>query len=212
VVKQQCKEQFSKENVNCISEIIPLHELRTCHSTFGDKRRLSLSYDKFLADERIHMYLPTLLGKWFIEKDKMPIPICLTKRDLKKVVHKGLCTVSLRWLSSKSMYNVTVGSNKLSVAACIENVSRLLSQLPNKVPGGWANVKSVSIASKWIEEIPIYLSTSTTEIVFKADPIPGKVTGELSTKLDTEVVVYDDLSIEVQKKVQKTHSRRRRVK
>lgn len=71
------------------SQVIGVSKLRAKFKPYEAKRLLLKSYDLFLADDRVLPVLPSLLGKKFFEKKKQPVPIDLSKGDLRAEVESA---------------------------------------------------------------------------------------------------------------------------
>ena len=76
---------FPAELSSHIIRVIDIQKLEKKHRSFESKRQLRDSYDLFLADDRIVVYLPKILGKTFFTSTlKRPIPVCLQPSKISK--------------------------------------------------------------------------------------------------------------------------------
>uniref|UniRef100_T1JM66 Ribosomal protein L1 n=1 Tax=Strigamia maritima TaxID=126957 RepID=T1JM66_STRMM len=179
------KDILKKKEIDIITEIIPTHVVRTEHNTFQAKRNLSVNFDKFIADERIKMSLPTLLGKWFTEKQKLPIPISFTKSTTKAQIEKA-------------MSHVNVANDSMKMSETVSNILDLVNQLARKLPGGWANVKSIFLSTVVKPSIPVYVSLAPlSEVDIAIDMQEYPEPEDLTTLPKGKVVVYPDGTVHV---------------
>ncbi len=81
VVQEEFKKLFQELNITSASKIISLSKLRKNYKSFEAKRQLRDSFDLFLSDNRIVTFLPSLLGKAFYLKKRIPIPIDMTRKN-----------------------------------------------------------------------------------------------------------------------------------
>jgi len=73
-------EKFS-EHMGCVKKVLTLDSLRKKHSRFQQRRELLQKYDIFMADDRILPMLTAALGKDFVKAKKLPLPICITRKE-----------------------------------------------------------------------------------------------------------------------------------
>ena len=84
------KDLVAKHDVKSIKKVIGVDKLRLKYKPYESKRILCGSYDLFLADERVLPILPKLLGKTFFDKKRHPIPVNLTKTNLKRELERTI--------------------------------------------------------------------------------------------------------------------------
>jgi len=183
---------FSQHNVT-VSEIIPLKSLKTEYKPYEAKRNLSNAYDVFLADACVTRLLPTYLGKHFYGKNKCPISVNLKAKKLKEeidsAVNSGSCTISNTGSSSTAV----VGHTEMSESSIVDNLLSAVDQLARSVPGGWPNVKQLSIKTALSVSIPVYLSQGgPQEVEMPAEEARQEEpeAEEISTLFGAKVKVY----------------------
>jgi ribosome biogenesis protein UTP30 len=81
---------LEEKKVTAVSKVIGVSKLRANYKPYEAKRQLCASYGMFLADARVVTILPKLIGKTFFLKKKQPIPVDMTKGDLKKEIARAL--------------------------------------------------------------------------------------------------------------------------
>jgi ribosome biogenesis protein UTP30 len=99
--QQDFKDLLAKHGITSVNKVIGIKKLRDRFKTYESRRDLAQLYQVFLADDRILPLLPKLLGKQFYEKKKLPLPVRLTRKDLKAEIEKAL---------SSTMYFETSGT------------------------------------------------------------------------------------------------------
>ncbi|XP_068673151.1 ribosomal L1 domain-containing protein 1-like [Montipora foliosa] len=87
---------ITKEESSVVKEMLKAKDvtvnkkLRKKYNMFEARRQLCSLYDIFICDERIYHLLPRALGKTFMSKKKLPVPVDLKKTNLKKEIAKVL--------------------------------------------------------------------------------------------------------------------------
>ena len=84
------KRLLEDKQVKAVNKVIGVSKLRAKYKPYEAKRQLCASYGMFLADARVITVLPKLLGKTFFLKKKQPIPVDMTKGDLKKEIARAI--------------------------------------------------------------------------------------------------------------------------
>ncbi|RKP06446.1 ribosomal protein L1/ribosomal biogenesis protein [Thamnocephalis sphaerospora] len=87
--QQKFADLIAEKEVQRVEKVIGLSKLRTKYKQYEAKRQLCANYDLFLADDRIIPLLPRVLGKKFFDKKKQPIPVDLTKSNLKAEIMRA---------------------------------------------------------------------------------------------------------------------------
>lgn len=90
------KEAFKSANIPQIKKIIGLKKLKTRYREYKNRRELCDSYDLFICDKAIVPSMPSALGKYFIEKKKLPIAYKFDKLKLPEIINKLLSYVYFR--------------------------------------------------------------------------------------------------------------------
>ena len=67
---KEYKELLVEKKVEGVAKVISLEKLRKNYKPYEAKRKLCMSYDLFLADERILHKLPPLLGSYFYKRKR----------------------------------------------------------------------------------------------------------------------------------------------
>ena len=67
---EEYKKLLADKDIKGVAKVIALEKLRKNYKPYEAKRKLCMSYDLFLADERILHKLPPLLGKYFFKRKR----------------------------------------------------------------------------------------------------------------------------------------------
>lgn len=153
-----------KHNVQGVTQIISLRELKVEYKQYEAKLQLCHKFDKFLADARIIRLLPQFLGKHFYSRKKIPVQVNLSAKDLAAEVAKGLKMTTLALSNTGSTSMVSVGVSSLSSDSLVDNIMTVLDSLDSKYPGGWGNVRSVHLAAGAHTSLPLYVSLKSVKV------------------------------------------------
>lgn len=141
-----------------IAKVIGTNELRTTYHKYEAKRLLCASYDVFLADDRVIPSLPKLIGKFFFEKKKQPIPVKLTKANLKSELETAAdATVLL--LTGGASISIKTASTSQPVEEIVQNVFAVLEALCAKMNARQNVVQSVHLKLLESAALPIFVDT-----------------------------------------------------
>ncbi|OLL23315.1 putative ribosome biogenesis protein [Neolecta irregularis DAH-3] len=126
---------------------------------YEQRRQLRDTHDLFLADDRIVRFLPSLLGKVFIEKKKLPIPIDISKeKKIYSEIKKALSS-TLLILSQGNCTSVRVGHTGLTADHIKENIEAVVQHLISKVVSkGWEGIRSLHLKSPESTSLPIHVA------------------------------------------------------
>ncbi|KRT78605.1 ribosomal protein [Oryctes borbonicus] len=189
-------EDLLKEKaVTNIKKIIPLYQLKTEYSEFELKRKLVELYDMFLVDGKISKYTVKNLGKIFMEKRKLPIPVHMNVANLKDHFDFSVRKTSLNIHPHGDNFVVQIAHSDMTEDQIYENFEEACANLAKLIPGGWANIRLLNLKTPKSLAIPVYYTLKNPSGL----PIPvikpkrpkafKKVSGELSTAYDREVEV-----------------------
>ena len=152
--------KLEEQGVDFITEIIPLNRVKTEYSQFETKRKLSASYDHFLASGKICGHLTHLLGKTFLKRKGQPTPVKLERDNLKEELLFGLRKSCLEVHKFGDSHTLPVGKLSMNATDLAENVWAVCEELARQYPGGWQNIRAIRIKSTTSLAIPIYSSLS----------------------------------------------------
>jgi ribosome biogenesis protein UTP30 len=165
------KSKVRAMDVPAITKVMGLSKLRKNFKPFEAKRQLCASYDVFLADERVLPLLPKLLGKTFFEKKKIPVPVDLTRDDLKGTLIKAIDSTYLH-MASGPCFSVKFGLSSQTRDELRANATEIARQVAARIPQGWQNIKSLHMKTPLSLSLPVFLADPASVPVKASSPAP----------------------------------------
>ncbi|KAI5896268.1 ribosomal protein L1 [Schizophyllum commune H4-8] len=153
--QRQYKDLLETHKIRFISRVVGVEKLKGKFKPFEARRGLLKDHDMFLADERIIPLLPKLLGtKWFKAK-KQPIPVCLTRKDLKGELERA---VSSTYMSQNqgTQTSIKIGTISQKPAHLLDNLRTALPAIVARIKGGWENVQNIHIKTSSSTSLPVW--------------------------------------------------------
>ncbi|KAF9909934.1 hypothetical protein EC991_007737 [Linnemannia zychae] len=151
------KRLLEEKNVKAVNKVIGVSKLRAKYKPYEAKRQLCASYGMFLADARVVTVLPKLLGKTFFLKKKQPIPVDMTKSDLKKEIARAIGSTYMH-TTSGTCTAVKVGLTSQSAAEITANIETAMPHIIEKIPRKWKNIQSINLKTNDSTALPIFNS------------------------------------------------------
>ncbi|KAH9480228.1 Putative ribosome biogenesis protein C8F11.04 [Psilocybe cubensis] len=161
--QREYKDLLEKHNIKFISRVVGIEKLKGKFKPFEARRMLLKENGMFLADERVIPLLPKLLGsKWF-EAKKQPIPVCLTRKDLKGELERAISSTYMN--QNQGTYtSIKIGKMSQKPSQILDNLKTALPSVVKALKGGWDNVQSLSIKTNYSVSLPIWsCSLDSTE-------------------------------------------------
>ncbi|KAF9405167.1 hypothetical protein BGZ94_003724 [Podila epigama] len=171
------KRLLEEKNVKAVSKVIGVSKLRAKYKPYEAKRQLCASYGMFLADARVVTVLPKLLGKAFFQKKKQPIPVDMTKTDLKKEIARAMGSTYMHQTTG-TCTAIKVGLTSQSAAEIIANIETAIPHIVDKIPRKWKNIQAINLKSSESIALPIYNSLPGDGI--SRIDVDGSKSGDLS--------------------------------
>ncbi|CAL0310753.1 unnamed protein product [Lupinus luteus] len=165
LTKADAEKKIKSEGIP-ISEVLKLSKLASDYRAFDAKRKLCDSYDMFFADKRIVPLLARLLGKQFLKKKKVPLPLDLQKKNWKEQVEKA-CSSGLLTLRSGTCSVVRVAKLSMERDEIVENVVAAIGGVVEIIPKKWENVRSFHV--KLLESLALPVYQAVPDIKFRID-------------------------------------------
>jgi ribosome biogenesis protein UTP30 len=153
--QQKYEELLKEKDVKRVEQVIGITQLRTKYKQHEAKRNLCAEFDVFLADDRIIPLLPRPLGKSFFKKKKLPIPIQLTKSNLKAEVMKAIYSTCLN-IPPGTAIAVRIGHSGMKAEEIAENILQAVPSIVEKIPKKWKNILSLGIRTSDSVLLPFY--------------------------------------------------------
>lgn len=118
---QELKEQFG-DLLKPIVKIMTLDSLRSKHGEYGQRRSLMKKYTQFMVDDRILPMMPAALGRDFIKKTRLPLPIKVTRtKSLPHAIQRALKSTYYT-VKGGTCVNVRVAVTSMAANDIVENI------------------------------------------------------------------------------------------
>merc|ERR1711934_301267 len=132
--QRKVKDMVEEAGITTVDTVMGISKLRDRYKQYEDKRKLSNSYDLFLADDAIYPLLPRLLGKAFLGAKRQPIPVSFkTKERLAKVVQNARDSTCY-FPGWGSCSNVKVGKTDFTQNELVENIDTVVAAMVEAIP------------------------------------------------------------------------------
>ncbi|KAF8349414.1 ribosomal protein L1p/L10e family-domain-containing protein, partial [Amanita rubescens] len=153
--QREYKDLLETHKIKFISRVVGLTKLKGKFKPFDARRALLKEYGLFLADDRVIPTLPRLLGsKWF-EAKKQPIPVSLTKKDLKKELERAISSTYMNQ-NRGTCTSIRIGTLSQKPSQISENLKTALPAIVQHIKDGWDNIQSLFIKTNSSVSLPIW--------------------------------------------------------
>ncbi|KAF9934902.1 hypothetical protein FBU30_010169 [Linnemannia zychae] len=183
------KQLLEQKGVKAVNKVIGVSKLRAKYKPYEAKRQLCASYGMFLADARVVTVLPKLLGKTFFLKKKQPIPVDMTKGDLKKEIARAIGSTYMH-ITSGTCTAIKVGLTSQSAAEITANIETAIPHIIEKIPRKWKNIQSINLKTNDSTALPIFNSLPS-EGITRIEGY-GKRSNTLAMNVDEEDMEEDE--------------------
>ncbi|KAA1476890.1 ribosomal protein L1 [Dentipellis sp. KUC8613] len=153
--QREYKDLIESHGIKFINRVVGITKLKGKFKPFEARRLLLQENGLFLADERVVPLLPGLLGKAFFKAKKQPIPVCLTRKDLKGELERAISSTYMHQ-NQGTCTSVKVGTVSMTPAQVIANLKMALPEIVKTLKGEWDNVQSLSIKTNSSVSLPIW--------------------------------------------------------
>ncbi|KAK7051398.1 proteasome-interacting protein cic1 [Paramarasmius palmivorus] len=150
------KDLLEEKNIKFISRVIGVEKLKGKFKPYEARRILLKENGLFLADERIVPLLPKLLGaKWFDAK-KQPIPVSLTRKDLKGELERAISSTYMNQNKGTAV-SIKIGTLSQKPSQILDNLKTAIPAVASHITnGGWDNIQSLGIKTNNSVHLPIW--------------------------------------------------------
>ncbi|KAF9574088.1 hypothetical protein EC968_007480 [Mortierella alpina] len=155
--QKEYKRLLEDKQIKAVNKVIGVSKLRAKYKPYEAKRQLCASYGMFLADARVITVLPKLLGKSFFLKKKQPIPVDMTKGDLKKEIARAIGSTYMH-MNSGTCTAIKVGLTSQSAAEITANIETAMPHIIEKIPRKWKNIQAINLKTNDSIALPIFNS------------------------------------------------------
>ncbi|KAI8986271.1 ribosomal protein L1p/L10e family-domain-containing protein [Trametes punicea] len=153
--QRQYKDLIAERGIKFISRVVDIKHLKGKWKPFEARRLLLREYGLFLADDRVIPLLPGLLGKIFFEAKKQPIPVCMTRKDLKGELERAISSTYFHQ-NKGTCTSVKIGTASQKPSQVLENLQTALPEVVKHIKGGWDNIQSFFIKTNSSAALPIW--------------------------------------------------------
>ncbi|KAF9479914.1 ribosomal protein L1 [Pholiota conissans] len=153
--QREYKDLLEKHNIKFISRVVGLEKLKGKFKPFEARRMLLKENGMFLADDRVIPLLPKLLGsKWF-EAKKQPIPVCLSRKDLKGELERAISSTYMNQ-NQGTCTSIKVGKMSQTPSQILDNIKSAIPAVAKAIKGNWGNIQSLNIKTNSSASLPIW--------------------------------------------------------
>ncbi|KAF7966404.1 hypothetical protein HWV62_38442 [Athelia sp. TMB] len=153
--QREYKDLLETHGIKFISRVIGITKLKGKFKPYEARRMLLKDHALFLADERVVPLLPGLLGsKWFDAK-KQPIPVCLTRKDLKGELERAISSTYMHQ-NQGTCTSVKIATTAQTSTQALANLEKALPTIVSHIDGGWDNIQSLHIKTNDSVALPIW--------------------------------------------------------
>ncbi|OSX57194.1 hypothetical protein POSPLADRAFT_1061894 [Postia placenta MAD-698-R-SB12] len=153
--QREYKDLLESHGIRFISRVVGITKLKGKFKPFEARRLLLKENGLFLADERVIPLLPGLLGKKFFEAKKQPIPVSLTKKDLKGELERAISSTYFHQ-NQGTCTSVKIGALSQTPAQILDNLKMALPAIVKNIKGEWDNIQSIHIKTNSSASLPIW--------------------------------------------------------
>ncbi|OSD02373.1 ribosomal protein L1 [Trametes coccinea BRFM310] len=153
--QREYKDLIAEKGIKFISRVVDIKHLKGKWKPFEARRMLLKENGMFLADERVVPLLPALLGKKFFEAKKQPIPVCMTRKDLKSELERAISSTYFHQ-NQGTCTSIKIGSVSQKPSQVLENLQTALPEVVKHIKGGWDNIQSFFIKTNSSAALPIW--------------------------------------------------------
>jgi len=162
------KEHLKTHPVEGIEKVIGITKLRKEFSRYADKRKLSTSYDLFLADSRLMHLLPKLIGAKFFDKKKHPSLIDLDRADITPSLIKARDATYFHLRTGPTIM-IKIARTSFSDKEVIENFNAAIEAIVKNIPKKWKGIQALYLRTATSVALPFYHSLPFTIKFQEAD-------------------------------------------
>lgn len=153
--QREYKDLLESHKIKFISRVVGITKLKGKFKSYEARRMLLKENGMFLADERVIPLLPTLLGKKWFDAKKQPIPVCLTRKDLKGELERAIESTYMHQ-NRGTCTSVKIGLLSHAPEKILDNIKISLPAIVNNIKGNWDNIQSLHIKTNSSISLPIW--------------------------------------------------------
>ncbi|KAH8826784.1 ribosomal protein L1 [Flagelloscypha sp. PMI_526] len=195
------KDLLEKKEIKFVSRVIGVNKLKGKFKPFDVRRQLLKDYGLFLADDRIIPLLPRLLGSKWADAKKQPIPVDLTKKDLKTELERAVNSTFMHQ-NQGTCTSIKIGLLSHSPDQLLDNLTTALPVIVSNIKDGWSNIHAIHVKTNDSPALPIWIADPEAPIpapVPQPEAIPAKSKGKKREPIEESDEDSDDEEEEKEK-------------
>ncbi|KAI0762023.1 ribosomal protein L1p/L10e family-domain-containing protein [Trametes elegans] len=196
--QREYKDLIAEKGIKFISRVVDIKHLKGKWKPFEARRMLLKENGLFLADERVVPLLPGLLGKAFFAAKKQPIPVCLTRKDLKGELERAISSTYFHQ-NQGTCTSVKIGTISQKPAQVLANLETALPEVVKHIKGGWDNVQSLLIKTNSSAALPIWQCPLSAEAGGRWDGLTARESDGEDEEMEDAAASGSDADMEVDK-------------
>ncbi|KAG1869036.1 ribosomal protein L1p/L10e family-domain-containing protein [Suillus subalutaceus] len=153
--QREYKDLLESHKIKFIPRVVGITKLKGKFKSYEARRMLLKENGMFLADERVIPLLPGLLGKKWFDAKKQPIPVCLTRKDLKGELERAIESTYMHQ-NRGTCTSVKIGLLSHAPEKVLDNIKISLPAIVNNIKGNWDNIQSLHIKTNSSISLPIW--------------------------------------------------------
>lgn len=155
--KEKIESAVANHGLKVVKKVLDLHDLRTKHAKFQQRRQLISQYTHFMADDRILPMLPAALGRDYSSFRVLPLRLTRPNSWPFQILD-NLASTTLT-LSSGTCLTVQAGYTNMPTTSLVDNIKQMIPSCVSNIPKEWANVRMLSVKSSKSTALPLYHKT-----------------------------------------------------
>ncbi|GAA5951614.1 hypothetical protein JCM3765_005984 [Sporobolomyces pararoseus] len=159
--QREYKDLLADLKIGFVSRVVGLDKLNKKHKTFEAKRQLLKEADLFLVDDRVMPEVGRAIGKMWRDAKKQPIPVAITRKDLKAELERAIASTYMQVTTGTSL-SIKLGTTSLhSPSELLSNLLAVLPYIATRIPNApssFSNVQSLHLKTSTSTSLPIYNS------------------------------------------------------
>ncbi|KIK69980.1 hypothetical protein GYMLUDRAFT_53104 [Collybiopsis luxurians FD-317 M1] len=149
------KDLLADNNINFIHRVVGISKLKGKFKAFDARRVLLKEHGLFLADDRVLPLLPKLLGSKFFEAKKQPLPVSITRKDLKRELERAISSTYMPTIRGTAL-SIKIGRLSQKPSQVLDNLKTALPAVIAKLNGGWDNVQGLGLKTSNSVNLPLW--------------------------------------------------------
>jgi len=147
-----------------VKKVLDVQKLRGVYRQYEARRKLVHSYDLFLVDKRVMDKMPSLLGRDFFSKKKIPVPIKTEESVIAEQIENAIKNFTYVRREVGTTVTCKAGPTTMSDKDIVENLIAVANGVAN-LPGiGWPNIKVMYARTSHSPSLPLFVADTLTAV------------------------------------------------